>query len=811
MLLAEAPDGRPVALKVLNPFERDDPRSRERLAEEARATARVRSPFTAEFIDADTEGPVPWLASEYIAGPTLATLVADRGPLALPALLALAAALAEGLEHIHAAGLVHRNLTPSHVILAEDHPRIVGFGIAAPLESLLAGARGPVGTAGYMSPEQVTGEQIGPSSDIFSLGAVLTFAATGRTPFGGESPVATLYRILSDEPNLDGVPPKARLLITACLAKAPAERPSATALRERVYRVAARELGLDADGLREWMSVNPSGGRGPTPWWAGEGIISLLPRGTTPVNPHGPSEPSGAESAPGSLPAGLPAYEAYESGPPIRHGIADQATAEEPRPRFLTATAPERAPAGARISVLAQVTLSAAGGASAPLQALYVGPNGTDVTITVSAPGLVPLGDLEQDLFVPFAADSDPVRFGFRAGAVGLHTVQLRAFVGGTCLGDLTLEVSVEAGAALEEGRPRTVPLDNLAAEPGEVTLQVSRTAAGGYSFQLLSEALYPTVIVDRLAGDPSAVTNQMITELRALAKSTGQYGTSALVRRRLRSLGAQLWGDVVPQSVREQFWAQRDRISLFTIASDLDAVPWELLYPVDQDNDGGFLVEQFPVVRRVYGQGRARVLRLDQGMAFVVPPRSPANALDEVAAVREAFPAGVPNRGTEAGLAAVLDLLDSVPSVLHFAGHNTFADDTGSLINLDGGPLRPSDLSYARQRYAFESTRPLVFLNGCRTAGEISGFTQMIGWASEFMGAGAGAFVGSLWAVRSDAARTFAAEFYRALVHERQTLGAASLRARQAIAADEGDPTWLAYTVYGNPAAFVAGFPPFP
>ena len=130
-----------------------------------------------------------------------------------------------------------------------------------------------------------------------------------------------------------------------------------------------------------------------------------------------------------------------------------------------------------------------------------------------------------------------------------------------------------------------------------------------------------------------------MIAELRAMSKSTAQYATSALARRRLRSLGSQLWGDVVPTSIREQFWAQRDRIKLFTIASDMDTVPWELLYPVDPGNDDGFLVEQFPVVRRVYGQDRARTLRLDKGAGFIVPPKSPTNALEEVAAVRAALP----------------------------------------------------------------------------------------------------------------------------------------------------------------------------
>ncbi len=480
----------------------------------------------------------------------------------------------------------------------------------------------------------------------------------------------------------------------------------------------------------------------------------------------------------------------------------------EERRRFLTGIAPERAPAGARISLLVQVTLAAGPGSSAALKSFPVRPAGTVVTITVSAPGLIPLGDLEQDLTVPFAADSDPVRFGFLAGTIGLHSVHVRAFADGTCLGDLTLETSVETGVSLEEGRPRAAPLPDLAAEPGEVTLQVSRTAAGGYSFQLLSAALYPAVIIDRLARDPGEVVGQIIAELRTMSRSTAQYATPALARRRLRSLGSQLWGDVVPKSIREQFWAQRDRISLFTIASDMDTVPWELLYPVDLDNENGFLVEQFPVVRRVYGQGRARALRLDRGVGFIVPPKSPASAMDEVAAVRGVLPAGVAHRGTEAGLPAVLELLDAVPSVLHFAGHNAFTDDAGSLISLDGGPLRPGDLSYARQKRAFEAVSPLVFLNGCRTAGEIPGFTRMNGWAQEFMGAGAGAFIGSLWAVRSSSARMFAEEFYRALVRGRQPLGAASLQARQAIAADEGDPTWLAYTIYGNPSASFENYP---
>jgi hypothetical protein len=257
-----------------------------------------------------------------------------------------------------------------------------------------------------------------------------------------------------------------------------------------------------------------------------------------------------------------------------------------------------------------------------------------------------------------------------------------------------------------------------------------------------------------------------------------------------------------VPETVRRQFWEQADKIKLFTVASEGDTVPWELLYPVDEDNDNGFLVEQFPVVRRVYGQGRAKRLPLASA-AYVVPPGSPKNAIDEVQAIRDRLGARVADRGVLDQLDQLITLLGSAPNMLHFACHNQF-DAAGSVINMAGGPFRPGDLSIAAQKRALASASPLVFFNACRTAGEIPGLVQMMGWAKLFMRAGAGAFIGSLWAVRSSSARTFADAFYRAFVTERVPLGAASLRARQAIADDDGDPTWLAYTVYGNPAATI-------
>jgi hypothetical protein len=303
------------------------------------------------------------------------------------------------------------------------------------------------------------------------------------------------------------------------------------------------------------------------------------------------------------------------------------------------------------------------------------------VTITVSASGLILQGDLEQDLFVPHDADSERVRFGFIAGLTGLHSVVVRAFSGGTFLGELRLQISVEPGAALENGSGKTAVLTGLASEPGEVTLQVSRTDEDRYSFQLIGEAWNPVVVTRHLAGDPSQVVGALIDELRSMSANESAFASPALVRNRIRNLGAQLWADVVPEAIRRQFWDLGDRIKLFTIASDMDTVPWELLYPVDGDNDNGFLAEQFPVVRRVYGQGRTRVLRLDRGAAYIVPPGSPNNAMAEVEGVRGIFPAGVGNRGVHASLAEFIDLLDAVPGVLHFACHNAFTDKNGSVI----------------------------------------------------------------------------------------------------------------------------------
>ncbi len=229
--LGLSPDGRAAAVKVIRADLAQDPEFRARFRREITVARKVSGSFTAPVIDADLDGPVPWLATVYVPGPSLADAVSQHGPLPLRSVLALAAGLAEGLNAIHAAGVVHRDLKPANVLLAEDGPRVIDFGISRAIEaSALTHTGLVVGSPGFMSPEQAEGRLVGPPSDIFSLGAVLAFAATGQGPFGTGSTPALVYRVVHSLPNLNHLPAEVRPLVERCLAKDPAQRPTAAQL-----------------------------------------------------------------------------------------------------------------------------------------------------------------------------------------------------------------------------------------------------------------------------------------------------------------------------------------------------------------------------------------------------------------------------------------------------------------------------------------------------------------------------------------------------------------------------------------------------
>jgi serine/threonine protein kinase len=231
VFLARSPGGRLVAVKVIRPELADETGFRTRFAREVAAARNVSGIFTALVVDADTDGPVPWLATAYVPGPSLTELVHEQGPLPPGAVLTLAAGLAEGLGAIHAAGVVHRDLKPSNVLLAHDGPRVIDFGISRALEATMMTTTGMVmGSPGFMSPEQARGETVGPPSDVFSLGAVLAYAATGEGPFGAGPTPALLYRVVNEPPRLQALPPEVRPVVEQCLAKDPAARPTSQQL-----------------------------------------------------------------------------------------------------------------------------------------------------------------------------------------------------------------------------------------------------------------------------------------------------------------------------------------------------------------------------------------------------------------------------------------------------------------------------------------------------------------------------------------------------------------------------------------------------
>ncbi|MEU6745862.1 serine/threonine-protein kinase [Spirillospora sp. NPDC046719] len=230
VFFGRSPGGRPVAVKVVRPELAADPLFRRRFGQEVEAARRVGGFHTAPVVDADPDADPPWLVTAYVPGPSLMEMVAAHGPLPEPTLRVLGAGIAEALEAVHGADLVHRDLKPSNILIADDGPRVIDFGIARAADvTALTRAGGAVGTPGYMAPEQVTGEPVGPATDVFAFGAVLCFAA-GVRPFGDGPPTALLYRVVHQEPDLSGLPDGIRGLVAECLAKDPERRPDTDGL-----------------------------------------------------------------------------------------------------------------------------------------------------------------------------------------------------------------------------------------------------------------------------------------------------------------------------------------------------------------------------------------------------------------------------------------------------------------------------------------------------------------------------------------------------------------------------------------------------
>jgi outer membrane protein assembly factor BamB len=242
-----ARSGRDVAIKVVHAQYAADPVFRTRFRQEIAAVRKVSGAFTAPVLDADPEAARPWMATQYVPGPSLARRIRDRGALPDAEVRGLALGLVEALRDIHRAGVVHRDLKPANVLLAEDGPRVIDFGISRAAENhqTLTETGQMIGTPPFMSPEQlVDARAVGPASDVFSLGSLLVYAVTGRGPFDMDSPYLTAYRVVHDEPVLDGVGEPLRGVLERCLSKEAADRPGL----DELARELATALPEPADG-----------------------------------------------------------------------------------------------------------------------------------------------------------------------------------------------------------------------------------------------------------------------------------------------------------------------------------------------------------------------------------------------------------------------------------------------------------------------------------------------------------------------------------------------------------------------------------
>ncbi|MFB8347760.1 serine/threonine-protein kinase [Streptomyces niveus] len=274
--LGRSPGGRLVAVKVIRDEISGHPESLARFRREAATMETVRSPYTAQLIEASLDSSPYWLATEYVPGPTLRAAVTGSGPFPPGSALRLFAALAEGLATVHVHGVTHRDLKPQNVILAPQGPQLIDFGIARGLEQTLLTQVGMApGTPGYAAPEVLLRNEVGPAADIFALGATIAFAATGLPPYGGGEASAVSYRTVHEDINLDGVRDDLAALIRRCVAKDPAERPELAA----VIAGCAVDSALTADA--HYRSVARDAEAVP------EGVAESAPERVTAVEPEG--------------------------------------------------------------------------------------------------------------------------------------------------------------------------------------------------------------------------------------------------------------------------------------------------------------------------------------------------------------------------------------------------------------------------------------------------------------------------------------------------------------------------------------------
>ncbi|MDG9719969.1 PQQ-binding-like beta-propeller repeat protein [Streptomyces sp. DH24] len=321
--LARSASGRRVAIKTVRTELAEDQLFRVRFTREVEAARAVSGFYTAAVVDADPRAAVPWLATAYVPAPSLEEIVNQCGPLPAQAVRWLAAGVAEALQSIHGAGLVHRDLKPSNVLVVEDGPRVIDFGIASGVSNTrLTMTNVAVGTPAYMSPEQAKDSRsVTGASDVFSLGSTLVFAATGHAPFHGANPVETVFMLLREGPDLEGLPDELRPLIESCMQMEASARPTPADLQAQLAPHLFGSGSDDSGTASAWLpelavSLIEARRNGRPPAKANQGP-GRSTGGRPPVPPPPPHDPVVPPRPPVAAPVGAP-----DTGPVRLAGVA---------------------------------------------------------------------------------------------------------------------------------------------------------------------------------------------------------------------------------------------------------------------------------------------------------------------------------------------------------------------------------------------------------------------------------------------------------------------------------------------------------
>lgn len=472
-------------------------------------------------------------------------------------------------------------------------------------------------------------------------------------------------------------------------------------------------------------------------------------------------------------------------------------------PRFFNARTPDRVALSAQTYVIVQVSGEAARSAEgSAADHVPIGDFIGELTIDVHAPGLKAIGPTTLTLQVPARGNSVSLRFAFVAHRPGVQQVDVMAWNGSAQVAGVTLQIAVDTAAPAAAANEAVGDMDMREPETGEYTLDVAMDPeTRRYRFQLRSDQkdVWPPMYSEPLLNARQQTYDAMLASLNAQARNL--YGLKREDQAVwLRGVGSLLFEQLVPDKLKALLLEHKRNIRVLNILSEADSTPWELLFVADPDTgDGDFLAASTTVARWRYGAGPSRSLKR-ANTVLVLPADAPPEAKTELLCLQQLL-GGASTVDDVSSLNRLMN--DGGFDLLHFAAHNV------NVPNAVGGAYVPFgtqrwDLTFmgAVPQNKFRSRAPLVFMNACTTSGTTALYTELASWADRFLKCGSGAFIGTLWEVRDSSARQFSQTFYDELL-QGQTLGEAMQAARAKLrAANPGDPTPLAYTLYGNPLA---------